>query len=342
MISIGYNITSPNDPLKKVPLEMFWRSICMPKDDTAALVRQLRVVRNLNPKQYSVLKRNLPYAVCAMFNPTFRKTDNFAYTEYFILDLDHLSEKGVGLENLRNRVQSDSRVALCFVSPSEDGLKLFFRLSERCYDAGVFSLFYKMFAQQFARQYGIDQVLDARTCDVTRACFVSVDPQAYLNAYADAVDLKAFVNTESSFDFFELERSVKRQQQHKEEESAHPVTDSETRVDVGDDVYANIKAILNPDSRSNAPNPSVYVPPELEKEMEGLVDFVKSTGTEVVEIVSIQYGKKIRTRVGVHLAETNVFYGKRGYSVVVSPRTGTNPELNMLVGQLIKRYFKID
>lgn len=342
MISIGYNITSPNDSLKKVPLEMLWRSICTPKDDTAALVRQLRVVRNLNPKQYAVLKRNLPYVVCAMFNPQFRKKENFAYTEYFVLDLDHLSDKGVDMEHLRKQVQSDSRVALCFVSPSEDGLKLFFRLSERCYDAGVFSLFYKLFAQQFARQYGIDQVLDARTCDVARACFVSVDPQAYLNAFADGVDLKAFVDTESSFDFFELERSVKRQQQQKEEESAQPVAEPESKVDVGDDVLANIKAILNPDSRPKTPKPPAYVPPELENQMEGLVGFIKDTGTEVVEIVSIQYGKKIRTKVGDKLAETNVFYGKRGYSVVVSPRTGTNPELNQLVSQLIKRYFKLD
>lgn len=342
MISIGYNITAPNDPLKKVPLEMFWRSICTPKDDTAALVRQLRVVRNLNPKQYAVLKRNLPYAVCAIFNPQFRKTENFAYTEYFVLDLDHLSDKGVDMQSLRSRVQSDSRVALCFVSPSEDGLKLFFRLSERCYDAGVFSLFYKMFAQQFAKQYGIDQVLDARTCDVARACFVSVDPQAYLNAYAEAVNLKAFVDPDAPFNFFELQKEVEKQQRQKNEEVAQPVADPEPKADVGDDVYANIKAILNPDSRPKASKPPAYVPPELEKEMEGLVDFVKSTGTEVVEIVSIQYGKKIRTRVGANLAETNVFYGKRGYSVVVSPRTGTNAELNQLVGQLMKRYFKID
>ena len=161
MISLGHNITTPNDPLQKVPVETIWHSILNPKEETASMIRQLRVVRNINPKQYSLLKRDLPYIVCGMFNPPYRKIDNFAYTEYFILDLDHLSEKNIDLEQLRQQLQQDSRIILSFASPSQDGLKLMFRLQERCFDPGVFTLFYKLFARQFSKQYSIDQVLDA-------------------------------------------------------------------------------------------------------------------------------------------------------------------------------------
>ena len=41
---------------------------------------------------------------------------------------------------------------------------------------------------------------------------------------------------------------------------------------------------------------------------------------------------------GLKQAEVNLFYGKRGFSVIQSPRTGTNPELNVLMVDLIKQY----
>lgn len=38
---------------------------------------------------------------------------------------------------------------------------------------------------------------------------------------------------------------------------------------------------------------------------------------------------------GMKQAEVNLFYGKRGFSVVQSPRTGTNADLNQLMANLI-------
>ena len=37
-------------------------------------------------------------------------------------------------------------------------------------------------------------------------------------------------------------------------------------------------------------------------------------------------------------AEVNLFYGKRGFSVVISPRRGTNEELNNVVAELIQQF----
>lgn len=244
----------------------------------------------------------MPSVPCS---PPFRKTENFAFTEYFILDLDHLSEKGLELAQVRGKIQQDSRVSLCFTSPSQDGLKVFFHLKERCYDAGVFTLFYKLFAQQFARQYGIDQIIDTRTCDVARACFVSMDPQAYYNANAERVDIKVFVNTDTAFDFFDLAHALEQEtpkQSLRETQEPHH--------DVDDDIMANIKAILNPNAKPKREKPPAYVPQQLESEMAALTDYIQNTGVTVTEILSIQYGKKIRTKVGTKMAETNVFYGK--------------------------------
>ncbi|OQB21928.1 MAG: Modification methylase DpnIIB [candidate division BRC1 bacterium ADurb.Bin183] len=70
------------------------------------------------------------------------KTENFAFIEYFMVDIDHLSDKGMNINEVRKRIEQDERTLLCFISPSEDGLKVLFKLKERCYDAGLYSLFW--------------------------------------------------------------------------------------------------------------------------------------------------------------------------------------------------------
>ena len=58
-------------------------------------------------------------------------------------------------------------------------------------------------------------------------------------------------------------------------------------------------------------------------------------GINTTEMINIQYGKKFRFQLGLKQAETNIFYGKRGYSVVQSPRSGTSTELNEIAAQVI-------
>lgn len=92
MISAASNIRDINEELKKMPMRHLYDAIRNPRESTKSLLRQLRIVKQLNPNQYATLKRQLPYFVCAMFNPPYRKTENFAYTEYFIIDIDHISQ----------------------------------------------------------------------------------------------------------------------------------------------------------------------------------------------------------------------------------------------------------
>lgn len=133
MILAGRNIQSAGDPLTKVKVEYLYYSLRNPKPQIVGHIRQLRIVQSLDRKQYSLLKRQLPYIVCSIFNPPIRRTENFAYTEHFIIDIDHIGEKGLDISSLRQKLQMDPRVELSFLSPSQDGLKLMFRLSERCY-----------------------------------------------------------------------------------------------------------------------------------------------------------------------------------------------------------------
>ena len=261
MISTGINITSNSDALRKVTVKYVYDSLRNPNMHIQFSIRKLRIIREIDDKQYNLLKRQLPYLVCGMFNPPYRKTENFAYTEYFIIDIDHLSDKGFSLPDVRKRIEADSRVVLSFVSPGEDGLKVMFKLKERCYDSGLYSLFYKSFLMRFSDQYTLRQVVDARTSDVTRACFISVDPDAYYNPEADTVDMSAFLEVDNPSALFEQKR--RQEQILKENEStSSKKNDGMGPLDPDKETMDKIKQMLNPKAKKEkAP---VFVPKELD------------------------------------------------------------------------------
>jgi len=181
MLQWGLHITQSGDPLHKIGLEEMYRRIRQPKAAFQDRIRQLRAVRAMDEKQYRELKKDLPYFVCGLFHPAVRRRENFAEIRHFLLDLDHLSQAELPAEVLAQRMRALPEAEMCFTSPGGDGLKLMFRLSEGCRDAAMFSAFYKVFSRQFAEKHSLQQVVDYATSDVSRACFVSFDPEAFYN-----------------------------------------------------------------------------------------------------------------------------------------------------------------
>lgn len=333
MIMYGTNIQSADDPLRKVTESELFHCIAHPDTWVEARIRQLRVAYQIAPKQYAELKRTLPYAVCGIFNPAYRRTENFGYIENFIIDIDHLCSKGLSVDEVKGRILSDERILMAFSSPSEDGLKVMFKLSERCYDAGLFSIFYKEFLRRFSEQYHLEQVADKRTSDVTRACFVSVDVNAYYNSNCEPIDTSSYIqpnDTLTMFDLMAKQRQAEKDAPSDKEKNAAPDPDKE--------IMDRIKQCLNPNSKTIRKKPEAFVPDQLNMIIDDLVAYIQDTGLVVSEIIDIQYGKKIRVSMGTKLAETNVFFGKRGFSVVKSPRSGTNDELNDMTAQLIQSF----
>lgn len=334
MISYGNNIKSADDKLGKVPVRTVFDCIRNPKPHIEALLRQLRVVRQLDASQYTKLKTQLPYIVCAMFDPQVRRTENFAYTQYFIIDIDHISQKDFTVDDLRKKMESDPRTLLCFKSPGGDGLKVMMKLSERCYDAGLYKAFYKTFAIKFSAQYGLDQIIDTHTCDVARACFISADSQAYFNAEPETVDLNAFINPDENpqlaFDI-KHEGDKATEKADKAAQKAHaPEPDA--------DILKSIREKLDPRIKGKQQKKEAFVPLELKSIMEALREYITEKGLVVDEVIGIQYGQKMRCHVGVRKAEVNLFYGKHGFSVVQSPRTGTDSAANELLADTVNSF----
>jgi hypothetical protein len=70
----------------------------------------------------------------------------------------------------------------------------------------------------------------------------------------------------------------------------------------------------------------------------GLTEYIANNGAEVYEVIDIQDAKKLKIKLGLKLAEVNIFCGKRGYKVVETKRAGTDPELNDTIKELIELY----
>lgn len=328
----GKSITQKDDLLTNTSPEELFSMLKLPGTETATQIQRMRMIHSIDQKQYSIAKRQLPYIVCGVFNPPFRRTENFGYCEYFMIDIDHVGEKDLSVAAIKSQIIQDSRVMLCFISPGEDGLKILFHLSEKCYDSGKYSLFYKCFAKEFSIQYGLEQVIDARTSDVSRACFLSHDPDAYYNPHADMVSMSDFLDFEDINECRETERTLKT---NDNQPKVHP---GESPKGPDADALAFIKEKLNARKGATKTKPQVYVPEQLEQILEKLVEYINESGVKVDEITNISYGKKFKFSSGVLQAEVNLFFGKKGFSVVKSPRQGTSTQLNELMAAYIQAF----
>ena len=335
-LQFGEHITAAvPDTLVTVDLDYVANAINQPQSELVDKTSQLRRVGGIDVKAYQKLKKELPYITCGIFNPPIRKTEHFAHIQCFMLDFDHLSEKETTPEVLKKKLQSDDRIALMFTSPGGDGLKVLFLLKEPFTDFGKYSLFYKVFAAAFARDSGLSQVIDKRTSDVTRATFLCSDPEALYNPFCTLVDASAFIDFSSSLqvdDAFELAQ---------EQEKAHKAVvaereaNSEAEDNMPDLVLAEIKQKLNPKYRPRKEKKTIYVPEQVLKLEDELKQRCAIAGIQITECEDIQYGRQLAFAAGGHLAEVNIFYGKRGFSVVKSTKSNCSDELNEIIYNLV-------
>lgn len=323
MISYGNNIRQPNNVLNKLPIDIVARKIQKPKPQLKNLIDQLRTIASIDPKKYRNLKVQLPYFVAANFKPSFRKIENFAFTEYFILDIDHLSDKNIEIDYLQNKLSKDDRVVLSFRSPSNDGLKVFMKLSEKCFDSGKYSLFYKAFAQKFSNEYNLNQVVDKKTSDVSRACFYSYDFNAHYNPNAIPVNINTIINFDNELEIREVERDIKQAERQNDEK---PKESDNLKQEIPDSMLQQIRETLNPNIKTKREK-KIFVPEELEFVLKDIEEALKANNIKVENIRNIHYGKQFKLSLKNIWAELNLFYGKKGYSVVKSTKAGSNEEL---------------
>lgn len=336
-VMAGRSVTSTCDKMVKCSIEQLLASIRKPKDNIALQIKSLRNIFVLDKKRYSQLKKQLPFFVCGTFNPPYRKKENFASTQLFTVDIDNIGQKNINIEELKLVLMGDSRLMMMFVSPSGDGLKLIFRLKEPINDSGFYSVFYKKFVTKFSQQYNLEQVTDSVTSDVSRACFISMDANAYFNADATPIDYNDYKSQEIFEPVVENPNSA-NEKEIKEENPLDKLFSEPKNADPEQDVLDKIKQTLG-QFAPKPEKPKVQVPQYLEDFVVELKVFLEKNSITIVDIINISWGKKIKMQVGRKFAEINLFTNKNNnLHPTVCPRSGTDAELNEVIRELIVGY----
>lgn len=112
-----------------------------------------------------------------------RKVRDFKEASNLVcLDFDKMSISE--MNDLRLRLVKDKHVYSVFVSPSGKGLKVLVRANFNSADE------YKQSFYAIDRHFGMNKYFDMSTSDISRATFVSYDPDTYLNANAEVFEEK--------------------------------------------------------------------------------------------------------------------------------------------------------
>lgn len=331
MLYRGENIVKSNtEILRPVSVFNIFSEVTKQNSDLNNLISRIRKLASLDRTACQSLKKQLPFFTGSFFGNKPRSSENLQYASYFIIDIDKCYDNDGGFIELRSRLASDPRLNLMFTSPGGLGLKLVFELTEPCISTKFFSDAYKSFVFQFAKEYNIESKTDMSTHDATRVCFLSSDKHAWYNALPEKISWKAYLPAGDLFCDTEDNRSDHGEYITWNEEPSG----SNCSNDLNPDVYRSILQKLNPDRKYPAPK-NYYVPEILNLIEEPVRDAVRKHHISVSEIRNIQYGKKFCFSHTLHKAELNIYYGKKGFSVVISPSGATNPELNTIVYTIV-------
>ncbi|PWK16959.1 VirE-like protein [Arcicella aurantiaca] len=324
-LSLGFAITSASETLQRVTIEDVVALISGQKPSSLAQeVARLQKLRNIDKTAYRTLKTRLPYIVGGVFQQDCRRIENINAVNFIILDIDHLTDFD---GSIPEAIKADDTVLMAFISPSGEGIKVIFRLSEPLVSAQGFQIAYRDFAEKFGVKVGLTGFIDLKTSDVSRACFLSHDTNVYYNPSAVGITLNIMS------EIFEATGAS----HYTEENQIAVLEDKNVNIAKGvinETAYKAILREINPNTPVRIEK-DIFVPKEITELFTEIEKLCTQVGLELLEQKPIQYGVKIIAKQGYRKAEVNVFYGKKGYSVVVSPKTGIDDKLNQLLHQTI-------
>lgn len=337
MLMAGRNIRCSTDKLQKVKVEYLYHSIRNPKPEIATMLRLLRTIKDIDATRYSLVKKQLPYFTCATFAPPFLSLENFAYVEHFVIDIQNLEEKGIDIEELRRHLAQDNRAVLIFASPSRNGLKILFSLKERCYDNGIFNVFYNLFMKEFYEKHQLDMDILTTDTSVTEACFISVDEDAYYNSNAEPIDIDHYIAEENPAYLLDSMREMRHvAKENIKMQKSQDKTQKE--ADPGQETLLHIKEVLLGAKSVERDKKSRVESSAFEDLMPGLKQFVEDQGVEMKSVKRLLNARKVQFALGERIAEVNIFRGSKGFFAVQSPIGGNSKEFGKIALEIINAY----
>ena len=81
----------------------------------------------------------------------------------------------------------------------------------------------------------------------------------------------------------------------------------------------------------------IFVPEALNSIVQPISNLTTKMGLTIKEVRDIQYGKKFVFEKENDFAEINVFYGKSGFTTVITPKRGHSPQLSEAAVAIIEK-----
>lgn len=205
---------------------------------------------------------------------------------------------------LKQTISKDARVMLAFISPSGNGLKILFQLSSPMYSLKEYSNFYQIFSRSFAKQYALEKFVDFSTNDATRICFLSYDENVFYNNKATKLEAAFYADT--MFPFIEDLEDLNNVGSTEATKQSKPAISKQT--------YAEILKTLKPKTLKKQ---KTYTVPQPLKELKEILptNFSKHN-INVISLDEINYGLKLKVGDVSLCTIINIYYGKKGFTVV--------------------------
>lgn len=140
--------------------------------------KEINILRGLDEQAYKDAKLSLPaIAANGLFSNKVTNDNFLGSTGFAGFDVDRLDASEV--DKFKARIAELAYVVCCFVSPSGKGLKIFIRVNPD--EVKSDKDFKRLFAQVNKSFDAAGITLDQSCKDVRRLCFVSYDPDIYIN-----------------------------------------------------------------------------------------------------------------------------------------------------------------
>ena len=131
-------------------------------------------------------KKTLPaYAVAGLFGNGVTNKQFKSSSGLFLVDIDKLIDSEE-VNKVKQTLAGIPSVAFTFISPGALGLKAAFRISPTFISNNTSHTVFKVIAAWLTDEFAIE--VDATCKDISRKCFVSHDPDIYVNEQAEPID----------------------------------------------------------------------------------------------------------------------------------------------------------
>ncbi|MBZ5857566.1 BT4734/BF3469 family protein [Flavihumibacter profundi] len=283
------------------------------------LCAQLATILRMDKSAYIRHKTRLPYVCCGTFDGNIR--------------------------NGRPAIIADNQVALAFISPSRKGFKVLFMLDSPITLMEDYRQFFRNYALHFSEKNGLGNYIDQKTCDATRVSFLSYDPECYMNSSVDPVQWQLFLPQLHAEALSGQNGGPGKEVLQGNGEKAQFKEKSNPSKELPAEVYKAVVERLNPKAHRKTPK-QVFVPEILEQLAVQVQAAIILKGFQLKDIKDINYGKKIVIASGFLWAEVNIFYGKRGFTVIRSPKANSDQklgeQLEFLIWEVLNRPAAVD